>query len=104
MLTVTPVEVCLFMPMEVEPNHGRTRLKSGEIVPAFSTVKGVLFYIRAALEPLGREGEYYAWQGGNGCRGNPCESLEVRRYRTAEKHLKDNGVEVLAAVPLTESK
>jgi len=105
MLTATPVDVCLFMTMEVEPNHGRTRLMTGEIVPAFSTVKGVLSFIRAALETLGREGEYYAGQGGNGCRGNPCESLEVRRYRTGyEKHLTDHGVEVLAAVALTESK
>ena len=105
MLTATPVDVCLFMTMEVEPNHGRTKLKTGEIVPAFSTVKGVLSFIRAALETLGREGEYYVGQGVNGCRGNPCESLEVRRYRTGyEKHLTDHGVEVLAAVALTKSK
>ena len=101
MADATPAELLAFCAMKVVPEHGRTVIRDGSHVPAFSTLKGVLSFLRYAFLTIGREGEWIHARS----RGNPCESFEVRQYRTGyERFLWAQGIEAVAAVPLTEAK
>ena len=83
----------------VIPNHGRTLLTDGTTVPAFSTMKGVLTSLLHHFDRLGRRGDWEPLY----FRGNPCESSEIRAFRTGyERLLWHEGVEPVAAEPITE--
>ena len=101
MHTATPAEVLAFCTMEVVPHHGRTPLADGQTVPSASYMRGVLAHLRTGFCFLGREGE---WDH-HTLRGNPCDNIEVRQYRSGyENMLWVDGVEPTAASPLTEEK
>lgn len=95
-----PEDVLTFCTSVVIPEHGRTPLTDGTVVPAFSTLKGVLTCLLHHFDGHGRRGEWEPlrlW-------GNPCESTEVRDFRTGyERLLWQEGVEPIAAEPITEA-
>lgn len=98
-LYATPEDVVAFMETSYLPSHGRTRTPSGEVLPAFSTVKGALSGLRKAFSILGRTGPWSAQTG----LGNPCESDLVSDWRKAyQGDLLDNDIEPVAAAVMTE--
>ena len=101
MHTATPAEVLAFCTMEVVPQHGRTVLRDGQTVPAASYMRGVLAHLRSGFSLAGREGDWDHHM----LRGNPCDSMEVRQFRSGyELMMWGEGVEPTAANPLTEEK
>ena len=97
--TATPEDVLNFCTMYAMVHHGITKLGDGSVVPAFSTMKGILSNIRHTFDVLGRRGE---WQPLT-LSGNPCDSTEIREFRTGyERTLWIEGVEPVAATPATE--
>jgi hypothetical protein len=76
--TATPEDVLNFCTMYAMVHHGITKLGDGSVVPAFSTMKGILSNIRHTFDVLGRRGE---WQPLT-LSGNPCDSTEIREFRT----------------------
>ena len=95
-----PEDVLTFCTSVVIPQHGRTPLADGTVVPAFSTLKGVLTSLLHHFDRSGRRGEWEPLE----LRGNPCESTEVRDFRTGyERLLWQEGVEPTAAEPITEA-
>ena len=70
-------------------------------MPAHSTIKAVLTQLQHVFTRYGRVGSWDPL----GLTGNPCLSAEIDQYRTGyQRMLWNNGVEPVAAHPLTEDK
>jgi integrase len=98
---VTPADIVIYMQGHWVPNHGRTYLPNGEIVPSFSYFKNCLSFLRRLFDDAMREG---VWNPQD-LSGNPGDSGTVKAYRSGfERKLWRAGVEAIAAAVLTEEQ
>ena len=99
--TTTAHDVLVFLHSEWRPRHGRTALTDGTTVASATGMGNAIAALSTTFIILGRRGEWDPHLN----QGNPCESHEVRRYRSGyHRELWDEWIEPIAATPLCEDK
>ena len=99
--TATAHDVLVFLGAEWRPHHGRTRLLDGSLVASASGLGNAISALNTVFSVMGRRGEWDPFTN----QGNPCESPEVRDFRSGYSHeLWDDKIEPTAATPLPETK
>ena len=100
-ITATAQDVMVFLQAEWRPHHGRTRLLDGTLVASASGLSNAIAALNACFVILGRRGEWDPHTN----QGNPCESPEVRLFRSGyQQELRGEAVEPIAATPLGADK
>ena len=99
--TTTAHDVLVFLHSEWRCRHGRTSLPDGTLVASATGMGNAIAALSTTFIILGRRGEWDPHLN----HGNPCESHEVRRYRSGyQRELWDEMIEPIAATPLCEDK
>jgi hypothetical protein len=99
--SAVPLDIVTYMEGDYVPNHGRTVLPTGEVVPAFSTVKGCLAALKRLFDLHGRTGPW----SDETLQGNPRTSPLVTDWLGGyERDMLKWGFEACAAYPLSDEK
>lgn len=99
--TMQPVDVVVFMTVAWLPKHGRTVMRTCEVLPAATSIQAVLPAMDYVFAIRGRGGEWSLHTPYN----NPCRSQLVQDFsRGAVRYVRLNGPSPVAAHPLERTK
>ena len=99
--TMQPSDVMVFLNWVWFPHHGKTVLDTGEVMPAASSIRGVMPALEHLFSIHGRSGEWGIHRPWN----NPCRSQMIEDLgRGTLRHVRIHGPRPIAAHPLEHWK
>jgi hypothetical protein len=97
----TPDDLVVYLESSYLRQHGRQTAADGSSCPAPGTLASAVAHLSTRLQELGCRGPW-DWVT---CRGNPCNSMEVKTFKGGyANEMQEQGFAPTAAKPISEAK